>query len=55
MALVPGDEGQLVMEGGGGDEEVHILDELAALTKFASQMREGSSHILVNTQDGDRS
>ena len=27
MALVPGDEGQVVVEGGGGDEEVHVLDE----------------------------
>jgi hypothetical protein len=30
MPVVPGDEGQVVVKGGGGDEEIHVWDEQAA-------------------------
>lgn len=53
MAHVAGDEGERFLKGGGGNEQIHVGNELALLTKSGAQAGKALDDPIGQRQDGE--
>src|SRR5687768_16676442 len=52
VPAVAGDEGEVLVEGGGGDQEIEIFEQRATATEVSAASKEPSHDRLIERQDG---